>query len=118
MWNLLVISREDAKYFTAVSELTRLLTTLLLYCFGFLLYALAVFFVGRSFSTGVFLGEYIAFAVFFVVFARVIRIARFEVERMENHGYLMNIAMMLIALVTLIATVVGIIVSARLSGGM
>lgn len=117
MWNLFTLSREDAKYFTAVSELTRLLSSLLLYSIGFVFYLFAAALVYGSYSNGMFSGEYILFSLIFIALARIIRIARFEVERMENQVQLMNIAMMLIALITLVATIVSGIVSSRVAGG-
>jgi hypothetical protein len=38
-------------------------------------------------------------------------------ERMEDDAQLMNIAMMVIALITLIATIIGIIISSMHKGG-
>ena len=114
---MLTLSREDAKYFTAVSELTRLLSSLLLYSIGFVFYLFAAALVYGSYSNGTFSGEYILFSLIFIALARIIRIARFEVERMENQVQLMNIAMMLIALITLVATIVSGIVSSRVAGG-
>ena len=117
LWNLLTLSREEAKYFTAVSELTRLLSSLLLYSIGIAFYLFAAALVCGSYSNGTFSGEYILFSLIFIIFARIIRIARFEIERMEDHVQLMNIAMMLIALITLVATIVSGVISSRLTGG-
>ena len=49
--------------------------------------------------------------------ARLIRIARFEVERMKNETQLTNVAMLLVALVTLAATIVSVVVSMQNNGG-
>lgn len=117
LWNLLTLSREEAKYFTAVNELTRLLSSLLLYSIGFVFYSFAAALVCGSYSNGTFSGEYILFSLIFIILARIIRIARFEIERMEDHVQLMNIAMMLIALITLVATIVSGVVSSRAAGG-
>lgn len=116
-WNLLTLTREESKHFTAVNVLTRLLTSLLLYAIGLSFYALAGFFVYKTFFDGGIAAEYMLYIVVPIVFARLIRIARFEVERMENETQLTNIAMLLIAIVTLAATIVGAIISAQINGG-
>ena len=116
-WNLLTLTREESKHFTAVNVLTRLLTSLLLYAIGLSFYALAGFFVYKTFFAGGVAVEYMPYIVVPIVFARLIRIARFEVERMESETQLTNIAMLLITIVTLAATIVGTIISAQTNGG-
>ncbi len=116
-WNLLTLTREESKHFTAVNVLTRLLTSLLLYAIGLSFYALAGFFVYKTFFAGGVAVEYMPYIVVPIVFARLIRIARFEVERMKSETQLTNIAMLLITIVTLAATIVGTIISAQTNGG-
>lgn len=116
-WNLLTLTREESKHFTAVNVLTRLLTSLLLYAIGLSFYALAGFFVYKTFFAGGVAVEYMPYIVVPIIFARLIRIARFEVERMESETQLTNIAMLLITIVTLAATIVGTIISAQTNGG-
>ena len=41
------------------------------------------------------------------------RIARFEVDRMKNEAQLANVAMLLVALITLVATVAGLVISVQ-----
>ena len=116
-WNLLTLTREEAQSFTAVNELTRLLTSLLLYVIGLAFYALAGFFAYKAFLTGSIIAGYIPYIFLPVVIARLIRIARFEVERMKNETQLTNVAMLLVALVTLAATIVSVVVSMQNNGG-
>ena len=111
IWNMLTLTPEEAQYFTAVNELTRLLASLLLYTIGLGFYALAVFFIFR-FADG-FTVAYVPYAIISIVIARLIRIARFEVDRMKNEAQLANIAMLLVALITLVATVAGLIISVQ-----
>lgn len=116
LWNLLTLTREEAKYFSALSGLTRMLTSLLLFVIGIAFYVLAGIFVASAFFAGMFAAECIIVAILFLVFARLVRIARFEIEHIEDDSFLMNIAMMVIALVTLVVTIIGIIISAYASG--
>lgn len=116
-WNLLTLTREEAESFTAVNELTRLLTSLLLYVIGLAFYTLAGFFTYKAFFTGSIVVGYIPYIFLPVVIARLIRIARFEVERTKNETQLTNVAMLLVALVTLAATIVSVVVSMQNNGG-
>lgn len=111
IWNMLTLTPEEAQYFTAVNELTRLLASLLLYAIGLGFYALAGFFIFK-FVDGL-TGAYIPYVIFSIVIARLIRIARFEVDRMKNEAQLANIAMLLVALITLVATVAGLVISVQ-----
>ena len=109
IWNMLTLTPEEAQYFTAVNELTRLLASLLLYAIGLGFYALAGFFIFKCVDG--FTVAYIPYVIFSIVIARLIRIARFEVDRMKNEAQLANVAMLLVALITLVATVAGLVIS-------
>ena len=94
-----------------------MLTTFLVFLIEIAFYMFALFLVGIAFSGGILALYCGIFAILFVVFGRLIRLARFEIERMEDDAQLMNIAMMVIALITLIATIIGIIISSVHKGG-
>ena len=114
MWNLLTLSREDAKYFAAVRGLAKLLSSLLLYSISVVFYFFSFAALYNFISNAAFSEKYIIFFFVSIVLARIVRLARFEVERMENQAELMNVTMFLIALITLVATIIGIVLN---SGG-
>jgi len=116
-YRLLTLSRENAQHFSTLKGLTKMLTTFLVFLIEITFYAFALILVGISFSGGILALYCGIFAILFVVFGRLIRLARFEIERMEDDAQLMNIAMMVIALMTLIATIIGIIISSLHKGG-
>ena len=110
-YRFLTLSRENAQHFSTLKGLTKMLTTFLVFLIEITFYTFALVLVGIAFSGGILALYCGIFAVLFVVFGRLIRLARFEIERMEDDAQLMNIAMMVIALITLIATIIGIIIS-------
>lgn len=116
VWNLLTLTREEARHFAAVNVLTRMLTSLLLYAIGLSFYVFAGFLAYKAFFTSSIAVGYIPYIVFPIVIARLIRIARFEVERMEDEAHLTNVAMLLVALITFVATIVSIVVTVQLNG--
>lgn len=116
-YRLLTLSRENAQHFSTLKGLTKMLTTFLVFLIELTFYAFALILVGIAFSGGILALYCGIFTILFVVFGRLIRLARFEIERMEDDAQLMNIAMMVIALITLIATIIGIIISSMHKGG-
>lgn len=114
---MLTMSREEAEYFTTVNNLTKLLTTFLLFLIELAFYAFAGVLFYFSISSGWLFSDGIIGAIFLFAFARMIRIARLEIERIDDNNYLMSISMMVIALVTLVATIIGLFLSAANSGG-
>jgi hypothetical protein len=117
LWRILKLSKEDAEFFGTVSGLTKMLTSFLLFVIGLAFYVFAATAVCFSFILGPFLPYGIISAMIFVVFARLIRIARFEVERIDDNNYLLNISMMVMTVVTLALTVIGIVISSNNIGG-
>ena len=109
---LLTLSKKEAECFVAVSELTKMLTSALLFSISLVFYILAAITVYISLEYGIpIVVGGISFALLFIAIARIIRIARFEVERMKDDGHLMNTSMTVIAVVTLLFTVIGIVIS-------
>lgn len=108
MWKMLTLTREEAAYFTTVKQLTKMLTSFLLSIIGLAIYVLAGVLFYISISKIIIFTEGIIFSAFLVIFARMIRIARFEIDRIEDSNYLMSVSMLIIALVTLIATIIGL----------
>ena len=111
------MSREEARCFTTVISLTKMLTSFLLFIIELVFYVFAGIVVYLSISPGLLFAEGIMFACFMAFLARMIRIARFEIDRIDNDNYLMNVSMLVIALVTLLITVVGLFISSHNSGG-
>ena len=116
-YRFLTLSRENAQHFSTLKGLTRMLTTSLVFLIEIAFYALALGLLGMAFLGKILALYCVVFSILFAVFGRLIRLARFEIERMEDDSQLMNIAMMVIALITLIATIIGIIVSTLSKGG-
>ena len=52
-----------------------------------------------------------------VVLGRMLRIARFEVERIEDKNYLMTISTLVISIIALLVTVIGLFVGTYGIGG-
>ena len=116
-WKMLTMSKEEAMYFTTVSSLTKMLTSFLLFLIELAIFAFAGVVLYFSVSSGLVFSDGIIVALFSVAFARMIRIARFEIERIDDNNYLMNISMMVIAVVTLVITILGLFISSSNSGG-
>lgn len=117
LWGILTLSRDDAKYFTAFNGLTKLLSSLLLFLVEVAFYACSVFVVCIIFLERSIAVEYMPLALVPIMLARLIRIARLEIDRIENENQLMNIAMLLVAFVTLTATIISTMVSMNIIGG-
>lgn len=119
MLRILTLSREKAEYFDALFPLIGMLTSFLLFVIGLAFYALAGIALYVSFQYGLFAFTYgIMFALLFIMFARIIRIARFEIERIEDASHLMNISMTIISVVTLVLAVIGLFAGANSSNNV
>ena len=117
LWRILTLSRDNAKYFTAFNGLTRLLSSLLLFFIELAFYACSGFVVLKILLERSIAVEYIPLVWVPIMLARFIRIARLEIDRIENENQLMNIAMLLVAFVTLTATIIGTMASMNIIGG-
>ena len=102
-WKVLNLSKNEAQYFTTISALTKILTNALLSLIQIVLYAICVVFFIVAFFAKTLFFHCILVSVLFFVLGRFVRIAKFEVENIEDNGYLLNIAMMVTAVVTLFA---------------
>ena len=110
IWKLFSMSREEAEHFSTMYALLKMFTTLLMWIIGAAFYVLAGIILCISYYLN-FLFSGILIAFLFVMFAKMIRIARYEIERIDDSIQLMNISMTVISVVTLLFTVVSIFVS-------
>lgn len=117
LFGILTLSRDDAKYFTAFNGLTKLLSSILMFFIELAFYACSGFVVLIIYLQRSIAVEYIPLVLVPIMLARFIRIARLEIDRIENENQLMNIAMLLVAFVTLTATIISTMVSMNLIGG-
>lgn len=117
LWKLATMSRKEAEYFTTVNNLTKMLTSFLLFLIELAFYVIAGVVCYYSVSSGWIFSDGLIISFFLAAFARMIRIARFEIERIDDSNYLMNISMMVIAVVTLVVTIVGLFMSSANLGG-
>ena len=119
MCRLLFLSKKDAKYFPGVMPFTKMLASGLVRTiqWGFyLLCATCVY--GAHQSLDVF--NTLTLAVVAIVFfglARLIRLARFEIENMEDGAELMTTAMLIMTVFSIIIAAVSVIASATGKGG-
>jgi len=116
-WKKLNLSREEAKYFSTISGLTKILTNGLLSLIQIVLYLISLVFLGVAFFADIFFVHCVLLAFLFFVLGKFVRIAKFEIENIKDNAYLLNIAMMVIAIVTLFAPIVWNLICSVISEG-
>lgn len=112
---LMFISKKDAQHFAGISMLTKMVSLALLALIRYGLYFLCIrnlLFMFIYWNDGKGSIHLLCALVFFII-ARFIRIAKFEVEAMQDENCLNNTAMAIIAFVALLASIIGVIVGLR-----
>lgn len=110
--NIMRLSKENIKYFSAVDSLINIANALLFRIFRIVLYLVALFAVILIFfKMNIVVCVVVAFASFSI--AQLIRIAENEVENMTERDYAVAIFSGLISVMSLIVSVISIIITSQ-----
>lgn len=110
--NIMRLSKENIKYFSAVDSLINIANALLFRIFRIVLYLVALFAVILIFfKMNIVVCVVVAFASFTI--AQLIRIAENEVENMTERDYAVAIFSGLISVMSLIVSVISIIITSQ-----
>ena len=113
MRRLLFLSKKNAKHFSGVMPLTKMLTLSLVSVIKYGFYFLTMTcLIGAYSSFGEFaVLTWLVGAFMFFLLARMVRIAGFEIDHMENGTELMNTAMLVMTVFTVIFAAVSAVLS-------
>lgn len=118
MFRLFFISKENAEYFAGITPLTKILTIAMLGVikWGFYITCAACLYGAyQGFGNFSMLTWFMGAFMFFML-ARMLRIAGFEIDKMENGTELMNTAMLVMTVFTVIFAAVSTISSVMSKG--
>lgn len=114
-FKILFMKKDEAKTFSANITIMKMLLTGIYYIFEFFLYFLIVGIIVVAFLEKTFFSICSAsfFLVIGVLIARIIRIARFEVEHIDDNKYLTTLFSSMLSLLAVIIAVVSVVITQK-----
>lgn len=114
-FKILFMKKDEAKTLSANITIMKMLLTGIYYIFEFFLYFLIVGFIVVAFleKTSVLICIAIFFLIMGVLIARIIRIARFEVEHIDDNKYLTTLFSSMLSLLAVIIAVVSVVITQK-----
>ena len=116
LWNIITFKKEKVLSSVANNALLRMILAVIYFIFEYLIYAISVVGFGlmiRSFVKGSFSWGFLILAIVFLMFfiARIVRMARFEVDYIEDKNYLATLFSAVTSFIAIVVSTVAIVIS-------